>query len=89
MPNKKKITYLLKGQSFELIPAFVTLGEKEDTGSLKLNWEMFYSKILTGVRVGSELVVGRFTDEKQQVFDVYVERGTGKYFYHPGAKQGV
>jgi hypothetical protein len=89
MSNKKKITYLLKGQSFELTPAVVTLGVDENTRSLTLNWELIYSKVLSGVRVGSPLVVGKFTDEKGAVFDVYVERVSGKYYYHPTEKQGV
>jgi hypothetical protein len=79
--KESKVVFLYKGQSFNLIPAIVTLGESESTRSLTLNWEKIYDKVLEGRPVGSELIVGKFTDDKNVEHDVYVERGTGKYFY--------
>lgn len=73
--------YLAKGQSFHMTPAIVTLGEGENTKSLTLNHRAIYDKILTGLPVGDEIVVGKFEAPNGQIHPVIVEQGTGKYYY--------
>lgn len=76
-----KKVYLVKGQNFQLIPAVVTIGETEDSKSLALNLGAIYDKVLSGLPVGHEVVVGKFEAAPGKIHPVIVERGTGKYYY--------
>jgi hypothetical protein len=87
--------FLREGETFELVPCVVKLGANENTRSLTIDWEKTYDIVMTGVPVGNDLKVGVFTVVKavdpkthhgkrteEKKYDVFVERGTGKYFYY-------
>ena len=84
-----KKVYLTKGQNFQLLPAVVTVGESEDTKSLALNMGAIYDKVLSGLPVGHEIVVGKFEASPGKVHPVIVEQGSGKYFYDEDITVGI
>jgi hypothetical protein len=76
-----KKVYLVKGQNFQLIPAVVSVGDDENTKSLSINMGAIYDKVLTGLPVGHEIVIGKFESAPGKVHPVIVEQGTGKFYY--------